>query len=85
MSNETKSVEAVEPKETKSKRRSFPKNQTSAQEIIAKVHHLEKEVKELEDAGHHVGGNDKLKAIVNKELMSKKKELEDVLNEVFYF
>lgn len=86
MTNQTEVKEVVAAEEAPKKaRRSFPKHQTSAQEIIAKVEHLEKEVKELEDAQHHVGNNEKLRAIVGKELMGKKKELADVLNEVYYF
>lgn len=82
--NEVKEV-VTEVEAPKKPRRAFPKNQTSAGEIIAELHTLEKEVKELEDAQHHVGNNEKLKAIVGKELMSKKKELEDSKNAVYYF
>lgn len=86
MTNENTNVQAeTQEAAPKKQRRAFPKHQTSAAEIIIRLDTLTKEVKELEDAQHHVGDNQKLKAIVGKELMSKRKELEDAKNEVYYF
>jgi exonuclease VII small subunit len=76
-------VEAQEV-EKKSRRKQLKKQATVA-EIIKNFNDLKAEVSKLEESMQHVTEGSKLHQLATKELMSKKKELEDALDTVYYY
>lgn len=85
MTNPVAEVKEVEVKEEKRARRAFPKNQTTVGEIIEGLEALKKEVAELDEAIASVPEGNALFNLAVKELNSKRKELEDALDTVYYF
>lgn len=80
-------VEGVQAEEVKPKRvrRQLPKNQATVGEIIASLEGLKTAVSDLEEVIGQVPEGSTVHGLVIKELMSKRKELEDALNTIYYF